>query len=106
MPSVFTDKGRKNNHYLQMSEAEDRKGCIKDVNYEVTLCMPKGQQFYGHVVVEFFLFQKHPSKKLYLDFRGDKIGMVKLNGFEYDEDKAGVFENHRILLEPAILQEG
>lgn len=56
--------------YLSLVEAQQRSSIISNVNYDVSLMLPKGNSYYGEVSIEFDLTKDGVSKGLFLDFEG------------------------------------
>ena len=75
----FADKSYTSNHYVTRANAEFRAKYVENVNYDVTLAIPKGEHYFGHVIATFSL-KEVPEKSLGLDFRGIKISNLNING--------------------------
>lgn len=66
---------------------------ISNVSYKVDLSLPKGEWFSGFVQIEFDC-QKVPTADFWLDFRGIKVGNLKINKTEIVAD----FHNQHVYL--------
>lgn len=74
------------------------------ISYHVDLSLPKGDWYGGKVTVVFSLRQK-PSQDLFLDFHGQKVGHLRVNGAEPSADHR-VFRDHKVYLPTSLLAEG
>jgi aminopeptidase N len=78
---IIEDTTYEKNVYVTLDNAKYRASLVDNVNYDVTLALPKGENFYGHFEASFDLVTK-PNKTLFLDFRGLKISGLKVNGVD------------------------
>jgi len=56
---------------------------IGNVSYEVTMGLPKGSTYFGHVVVNFILranSSNNTNNSLFIDFLGNQISNLAING--------------------------
>ena len=65
------------------------------MGYEVKLALPKGEVYFGTYQLTFDL-SSIPTKPLFVDFRGIKIGCYIINGVNVED--AGVFNDHTITM--------
>lgn len=47
MSKVFEDPNYEANKYIAKATAEFRKAIVSNVNYKVTLALPKGENYFG-----------------------------------------------------------
>ena len=78
---IFEDKTYEKNHYIKQKDAIFRETIVDNVKYNVSLSLPKGEFYFGKVVVKFNV-KVLPNKNLSLDFRGVKIQSLIVNGVE------------------------
>ena len=100
---VFEDPNYEANRYIAKTTAEYRKSLVSNVSYKVTLALPKGDYYFGTYELNFEL-ESLPSKALWVDHRGMKIGNFKVNDAPIDEE--GAFHDHRITLPTKSLKVG
>ena len=70
---IFTDQTYEANRYIAQENAKYRKSLVSDVAYEVKLALPKGDIYFGTYQLSFSL-SSVPTRPLFVDFRGIKIG--------------------------------
>jgi len=58
---IISDSDYEKNVYVHKSDAEMRADCVSSVSYDVTLCLPKGENYLGKFVAHLSL-KKAPSK--------------------------------------------
>ena len=90
------------NGFVTLENAQFRASLISKCSYDVTLALPKGENYFGHVICTFTL-SALPTKPLYLDFRGIKIGKLTINGNEVKENS---FKDHHITMAASYLSVG
>ena len=100
---IIEDQTYEKNGFVTRENARFRASIVSDCSYDVTLALPKGETYYGHVVIKFKLSEV-PTKSLYIDFRGVKIGALTVNGKEATDPNA--FVDHHIHLPLEHLAEG
>ena len=61
MSKILSDPNYEANRYIAKATAVFRKAIISDVNYKVTLALPKGDNYFGSYVMDFTL-SALPSK--------------------------------------------
>ena len=76
---------------------------VSKVQYEVTLALPKGDAYFGCYKMSFEL-SGLPTKPLFVDFRGAKIGAYTVNGVEIQQED--VFADHQIIMPTEHLKVG
>ena len=76
---------------LTEAEAKQRAKDISDVEYTFSVALPKGDQFYGHLEINF----NAATTKTFLEFTGTMVTQLKVNG---KEQKAEV-QSNRINIE-------
>ena len=92
MSKVFEDPNYEANLYIAKATAVFRKAIISNVNYKVTLALPKGDNYFGSYVLDFELSEL-PSKQMWIDHRGLKIANFQINGVAVEEN---TFLDHQI----------
>ena len=60
------------------AEAKQRANDISDVEYTFSVALPKGDQFYGHLEINF----NAATTKTFLEFTGNEVTQLKINGKE------------------------
>ena len=102
------DPSYKENHYVTKENAQYREKFLTNVNYEVSLALPRGDAYYGSYKIDFDMTALPTSKPLCLDFRGVKIDKLKINGVDVQSpgDDQKIFFKHQINLDTALLKVG
>ena len=100
---IIEDQTYEKNGFVTLENAKFRGSIVSDCSYDVTLALPKGEVYFGHVIVKFKLSEV-PTKSLYMDFRGVKIGNLIVNGHEVKDENT--FVDHHIHLPSAQLAVG
>ena len=93
---------------LTQVDARHRASMISDTMYDVSIALPKGDTFFGHVKIQFSA-KEAPSKDkpLFLDFLGKKIKNVKINGEQIAAlDNAEYIKTSRIPMPSDKLKKG
>jgi len=62
--------------------------------------LPKGNHYFGRILVSFGL-KKIPPSDLFLDFRGVSISNYSVNGNKISDNQ--VFKNHKIIIPTSFL---
>jgi len=76
---MISDPSYEANYYIKLTESVFRKEYVTDVEYKVALALPKGDTYWGKVLIKFGL-SKVPATDLFLDFRGVSIANLNING--------------------------
>jgi aminopeptidase N len=93
---------------LTQVDARYRASMISDTVYDVSIALPKGDAFFGHVKVQFSA-KEAPSKDkpIFLDFLGKKIKNVRINGEQISAlDNTEYIKTSRIPLPSDKLKKG
>jgi hypothetical protein len=98
---LLTDKTYGTNYYLTKAEASYRSSIVSQVDYKLTIALPKGgKTFKGHVVISFLLKEasaQYPLKNcLFADFRGKSVKSFKIND-HYCQDET-IFDQGRLYI--------
>lgn len=93
---------------LHKEEAAQRAILLDQVAYKLKIGMQADNtapHYYGHLKVNFKLnvSDKSPLESFYIDFHGEQISNVVLNGKAIDDEAAIAFNNHRIMVKQADL---
>lgn len=102
---ILSDADYENNVYVHRADADVRADCVQTVTYDVTLCLPKGENYLCKYVAHITL-KKIPQKQLFLDFRGVSIGNFKVNGTAVAEQGVSSFRNHKVYIPTEALKVG
>jgi aminopeptidase N len=105
---MLTDPSYEKNHFITKVGCEQRASLVSDVNYDVSLALPKGEHYFGRTIATFNLntealeacSMSHPVK---IDFRGLKVTNVTINGAATD---GLIFDKHALELPKSALKGG
>jgi hypothetical protein len=75
---IFEDTTYDKNGFVHIDNATFRASVVSDCSYDVTFALPKGENYFGVCQANFTLVTV-PTKPLFLDFRGVKIGQLTIN---------------------------
>lgn len=100
---VWEDSAYEQNIGVRKDACEERQQYISDIKYFVKLWMPHGDHYCGKISISFKTKKDMPSGyQLPLDFRGQKIAKLTINGTEIQAEK--VFEKQSIALDSQFLK--
>jgi aminopeptidase N len=93
------------NVMLYQNEAEARKLLVKNVKYDLTLALPKGEYYLGNCIIQFdLLTTEYNEKDLFLDFEYHQITDFITNGIpDYSPE---CIQNQRVYLPSTELSSG
>jgi len=83
-------------YLLTYEEAKERKHNVDSPQYELKLCLTKGDHFAGYVKVNFVL--RHPGSNVWLDFCGKSVNAIKVNEANKEVD----WKDNRITLHDLV----
>lgn len=92
----------KQNIPLLSSEASARGKLLKNVKYHLTMVMPKDKDYFTGEFKTTFDLSSHDHSKFHIDFHGEQISHVEVNGQKCEEADIK-FHNHRIKIEKSGL---
>jgi hypothetical protein len=112
----ITDPNHDGNRFLTKKEAAFRSQIVSDVHYTIALGLLKGgKTFNGKIKIEFKLsaiqerdFEdgQDNSQCLFIDYKGNLIRHIVVNGKALGKDTPNLWNNHRIYIPKANQKEG
>jgi len=93
----------KENISLYLTEAQLRDKMISEVKYDLTLHLTKQDWYAGRLQSEFRLQNAHEGD-IFLDFHGQQITGMTVNGTQVTDDNVN-FEGHRVYLPKYYLKD-
>ena len=101
-------KGIKEKVSLTQVEANYRSSVISDTSYEVSVALPKGDTYFGHIQINLNIQDKKKlTKPLFIDYFGTKIQHLIMNDKEVTElHNTQYLQTSRIPLDTKMLKEG
>ena len=85
--SFFKDEGKDELRTLYCKDALYRSSYIHDVKYRIAYALlPGGKTFHGSVQISFEL-DEIPSENTFLDYTGQKVFLLEINGNKVSFDE-------------------
>ena len=100
-----TDADFETNVYVARVDAEMRAACVTDVSYQTSLCLAKGESYFGRSAAQFTLTQA-PAKPLFLDLRVQAVANFTVNGTSVVAEGASFYRDHKLFLPTSLLRVG
>jgi aminopeptidase N len=95
-------EGRKTSNLFQTEAIERASKIASGVDYQIFLHLAKGQSYTGYMHIN---FETKSPKELFLDYCGDKVTSIMLNGEQVTIDDKIVYNGH-IFLPQDLVKEG
>jgi len=95
---MLEDQSYESKFSITLQEAQYRAEIVEKVWYDVSLALPKGEVYCGNINIGFTL-RELPKQSLNLDFRGQKICNMVINGKPVQNlngNSQRLFFNHKI----------
>ena len=98
-PGVFVDAQAEGTKFLYKTDAFERSEKVSNVRYRMAYALLRGgEHFHGQSKIFFDLNEAgKASDKIFLDYKGDKLLSLKINGQHITEGTP--FREHRIYLD-------
>ena len=101
----FIDAKFGENHFLTKTEAAKRFAMVSNVAYKLALALRTGGKTYHGMVTAHFDLASNADDTLCLDFKGQAVHELEINGAKVPYDQP-IFEGHRIRLPGNLLKKG